>query len=631
MKLTSPFKLGWLPTRGDIAPDWYGVDTSGARVGKDLFAGHTVLFCFVPAAPDAALPMLKGLRARYARIVEKGAVLCCVLLEQPVGESFPYPTIIDPNQQVTNAFCRHRNEVKASPRAVLQDGDGRILATVPISLSAEGAEAALDLVIKHEPFTESLSLHAPVLHVPNVLGPKQCEQLIRAFREGEQRQGTTINIRDGKPVIVVNAKHKLRTDYTLRGDLKENMWSILVARIKPAIRRAFHFDIAHYEYMQIGRYGAEHKGFFRAHRDNFSTVSRHRRYAMSLNLNDGYEGGYLRFLEYGKRQYRPKSGDAVIFSTALLHEALPVTKGERFVLVSFFWGEAEVPLFEESKRIKAMGKTVVANRRIMSPAPARRPTPATDTDKHLRQDARLFREIAGDLKAFGPEAARVPNLVQRLSALNADLMHLHRDLHAVRARFVDNQTRKLKLGSELKVHLGCGRYRLKGWVNIDATGGDVRAVLLGGPRCRILRTTLITRIQSQSCVRTSLYKNRGRNGCRTTSRLGRWPSRLGRRGSCPCCGASSRRMSRKTAARGTVSFPRTGRSASSPREPSASTTGSAGSPGRADQVANSRAGSKVEAPSPEDRSESPSRARKTSRSRCRRMGRPPQPSEYARA
>jgi predicted 2-oxoglutarate/Fe(II)-dependent dioxygenase YbiX len=61
---------------------------------------------------------------------------------------------------------------------------------------------------------------------------------------------------------------------------------------------------------------------------------------MTLNLNAGeYEGGALRFPEYGPDLYSPATGDAVIFSCTLLHEAMPVTRGRRFVLLSFLFDE----------------------------------------------------------------------------------------------------------------------------------------------------------------------------------------------------------------------------------------------------------------------------------------------------
>ena len=57
---------------------------------------------------------------------------------------------------------------------------------------------------------------------------------------------------------------------------------------------------------------------------------------MSLNLNDDYEGGELTFPEFGPTLYKPRAGMAAVFSCSLLHEALPVTRGRRFVLTTFF-------------------------------------------------------------------------------------------------------------------------------------------------------------------------------------------------------------------------------------------------------------------------------------------------------
>ncbi len=57
---------------------------------------------------------------------------------------------------------------------------------------------------------------------------------------------------------------------------------------------------------------------------------------MTLNLNtEDYVGGELVFPEYGPHKYRPESGGGVIFSCSLIHEALPVTSGRRFTLLTF--------------------------------------------------------------------------------------------------------------------------------------------------------------------------------------------------------------------------------------------------------------------------------------------------------
>ena len=66
---------------------------------------------------------------------------------------------------------------------------------------------------------------------------------------------------------------------------------------------------------------------------------------MTLNLNTGeYEGGALRFPEFGRRTYQPPAGGATVFSCALLHEATPVTKGTRYAFVPFLYDEVGAKL-----------------------------------------------------------------------------------------------------------------------------------------------------------------------------------------------------------------------------------------------------------------------------------------------
>jgi predicted 2-oxoglutarate/Fe(II)-dependent dioxygenase YbiX len=57
-----------------------------------------------------------------------------------------------------------------------------------------------------------------------------------------------------------------------------------------------------------------------------------------LNTEE-YHGGGLLFPENGPDLYAPATGDAVIFSCSLLHEATPVSKGHRYVLLAFFFDE----------------------------------------------------------------------------------------------------------------------------------------------------------------------------------------------------------------------------------------------------------------------------------------------------
>ena len=97
-------------------------------------------------------------------------------------------------------------------------------------------------------------------------------------------------------------------------------------------------------------------GYFRPHRDNNQLGTSHRQFAVTINLNaEDYEGGDLAFPEFGALTYRPASGDGVVFSCSLLHEALPVTKGHRYAFLPFLYDEAGAKLRAENRRYLASG------------------------------------------------------------------------------------------------------------------------------------------------------------------------------------------------------------------------------------------------------------------------------------
>jgi hypothetical protein len=88
-------------------------------------------------------------------------------------------------------------------------------------------------------------------------------------------------------------------------------------------------------------YDAETGGRFQPHRDNTTKGTAHRRFAVTINLNtEEYEGGELRFPEFGLRTYIAPIGGAVVFSCSLLHEATVVSSGKRFVYLPFLYDEA---------------------------------------------------------------------------------------------------------------------------------------------------------------------------------------------------------------------------------------------------------------------------------------------------
>ena len=229
------------------------------------------------------------------------------------------------------------------PTVVVLDPDLRVVGVVTGEQSSVDIVALLDAAIHRGPDNE-VRHQAPVLFIPRVLDAEQRDRLIRvAEREGDVETGVERSA-GGTRSEVLDASYKRRRDHTVRDpDLLRELSSVVGRRVMPEVRKAFAFRATRFEGFKIACYDASTGGFFRAHRDNLTPSTAHRVFALTLNLNDAYEGGQLRFPEYGNQLYRPDAGAALVFSCAHLHEVRDVTAGRRFVLLSFLYGEPAPP------------------------------------------------------------------------------------------------------------------------------------------------------------------------------------------------------------------------------------------------------------------------------------------------
>jgi len=111
------------------------------------------------------------------------------------------------------------------------------------------------------------------------------------------------------------------------------------------------------------------------------------------------------------------------------------------------------------------------------------------TKNHLRFLARNLYETACDLLSFGPYAERRlreltgSGVERRLMALLAAVDGLRSELTALRRDYLAPQLGALQIapGSrELKLHIGCGKNSLDGWVNIDVHPAPLALNVLRG-------------------------------------------------------------------------------------------------------------------------------------------------------
>jgi predicted 2-oxoglutarate/Fe(II)-dependent dioxygenase YbiX len=227
-------------------------------------------------------------------------------------------------------------------RLLLLDTNQRLLA----ALANPTPDAALHLLAgeiaraKHdEPQPALLQGTAPpVLILPRVFEPQLCQSLIALWQHSERNE-TGVSSRYGN---VSMAQAKRTEDHTVADPNAIRAISDRLAyRIGPELARGFGYDRPFaFDAHVILSYAAEEKHYFKAHRDNGAPQTADRAFAVSLNLNEDYEGGELIFPEYGRVRFKPPAGAAAVFSCSLLHEALPVTKGRRYVLTSFFRARA---------------------------------------------------------------------------------------------------------------------------------------------------------------------------------------------------------------------------------------------------------------------------------------------------
>lgn len=241
------------------------------------------------------------------------------------------------------------------PHTIVLDERLRALKAFPFQDEPEIYVAKLAQYLRSLPRLAAPAMalpQAPVLVIPRIFEPSLCQKLIAYYEShGGQESGFMRDI-NGKTVHVIDHSHKRRTDCEIQDEqLKHACMVRIHDRLAPEIAKAFQFRANRMERYIVARYDSSTADHFRPHRDNTTLGTAHRRFAVSLVLNSGeFEGGYLRFPEYGRQLYAPPAGGAVVFSCSLLHEATAVTAGKRYVFLPFLYDDAAAKIREQNAR-----------------------------------------------------------------------------------------------------------------------------------------------------------------------------------------------------------------------------------------------------------------------------------------
>jgi predicted 2-oxoglutarate/Fe(II)-dependent dioxygenase YbiX/peroxiredoxin len=183
-------------------------------------------------------------------------------------------------------------------------------------------------------------LQAPVMVVTRIFEPAFCRHLIEHYERHGGHDSGYMKTEGGRVVGVIDHSMKRRNDCLIEDEaLRRAIAARIRGRLNPEIERVFRFNATRMERYLVACYDGADGGFFRPHRDNDGDG--HRQFAVTLNLNaEDYEGGDLRFPEYGLQTYRAPTGGACVFSCGLMHEATPVTRGRRYAFLPFLYDEA---------------------------------------------------------------------------------------------------------------------------------------------------------------------------------------------------------------------------------------------------------------------------------------------------
>jgi predicted 2-oxoglutarate/Fe(II)-dependent dioxygenase YbiX len=319
---------------GQPVPWFTAPSPSNREFVFDSAAGRYVLLLFLPQDAEARVAALRFLSERQ-RMFDDTRATALVILRRPddvagVRDVQGLRWLADRSGMISDRFG-------PEPNWTLLDPTLRVIETASI----EAPEPLFSRLAALPPPGDhaGVPLHAPVLIAPRIFEPEFCRALLDLFQaDGGQFTGV---MRDaGDRTEAVMDELKTRRDILVRDpELETAIRQRLERRLFPMIATAFSFQVSRIERYLLACYDAADRARFAPHRDSTTLATAHRRFACSINLNDEFQGGDLRFPEYGPTSYRPPLGGAVVFSCAMQHEAMPVTSGVRYAFLPFFFDE----------------------------------------------------------------------------------------------------------------------------------------------------------------------------------------------------------------------------------------------------------------------------------------------------
>jgi predicted 2-oxoglutarate/Fe(II)-dependent dioxygenase YbiX/peroxiredoxin len=358
---------------GDPAPQFYQRTALNPNYAFHTAAGRYAVLCFFGSAADVhGRAAVEAVKSRASFFDEKTACFFGLSLD-PDDEARKRVADDDPAYQYFWDFDFAASRLYgAVPKDVTaKDGPAfwkrlwvvldpmlRVMQVIPFRQDRSDIAALLTYIDGLPPPSRfaGFELPAPIIMLPNVFEPEFCQRLIALYASrGGQEVGVMREV-DGKTVGVTDSSYKSRRDFYIedKGVILETQ-ARLVRRVFPEIAKVHQFQVTRMERYIVSCYSADEGGHFEAHRDNTMKGTAHRRFAVTINLNDDYEGGELSFPEYGSRSFKPPVGCAVVFSCSLLHAVSRMTRGRRYAFLPFLYDDEAAKIREQNSRYLAQG------------------------------------------------------------------------------------------------------------------------------------------------------------------------------------------------------------------------------------------------------------------------------------
>jgi predicted 2-oxoglutarate/Fe(II)-dependent dioxygenase YbiX len=163
-----------------------------------------------------------------------------------------------------------------------------------------------------------------------------CEKLIEEYSkpEVEKEQPFIGQGRDAEKNINLDIRNVLRLPLPLHAGIGATLTSVGLN----VNHQYWKYHITHSNQAEFLMYDV--KGKYEAHVDTFHVVSDETRKVSCLAiLNDDFEGGKFYIQNGHDKIYPPQEkGDIIVFPSFMLHGVEPVTKGQRFTVITWLVG-----------------------------------------------------------------------------------------------------------------------------------------------------------------------------------------------------------------------------------------------------------------------------------------------------